>query len=336
MLNLTEIASLIEKPELCSAVHTNDLEKLCITYPYSQIFPLLYLKSLAQSSDIRLDAELQKYAYRISDRTVLYNLLHEKSNVLPVELVEPQTVLQVDEQPVELPKTSIEIVETEVQTQSLEPVVESLEEPAISEITLEEVVEEKEIYTEDTEEVLPSLPNELLQTLSGGIGYSLEAEEAKITQIEQEQLEAAKKEQEKQRLIEVLTVKKVVVEEETERSFTSWLKQNDAYVDLEEEKPNVDELLGSIHQNEVLVDTEKEKLFASRTEKNEMYNPIKKAKQSLDESQLPVSETLARIFAAQGNFPKAIQIYQQLMLIIPEKKIFFATRIEELNKKLNT
>ena len=48
------------------------------------------------------------------------------------------------------------------------------------------------------------------------------------------------------------------------------------------------------------------------------------------------TETLANIFAIQGNFPKAIIAYEQLMLTNPEKKIFFAQRIKELKEKLNT
>ena len=65
------------------------------------------------------------------------------------------------------------------------------------------------------------------------------------------------------------------------------------------------------------------------------FNPVEKAKESIDEAKLPASETLAKIFEAQGNFPKAIHSYQSLMLLFPEKKIFFADRIQQLEKKLN-
>ena len=49
---------------------------------------------------------------------------------------------------------------------------------------------------------------------------------------------------------------------------------------------------------------------------------------------MPVSETLAKIFAVQGNYPKAIFAYEQLILLIPEKKAFFASQIQELKKKI--
>ena len=51
---------------------------------------------------------------------------------------------------------------------------------------------------------------------------------------------------------------------------------------------------------------------------------------------MPVSETLAKIFEAQGNYPKAIFTYEQLILRIPEKKTFFANQIEKIKQKLNT
>jgi hypothetical protein len=69
--------------------------------------------------------------------------------------------------------------------------------------------------------------------------------------------------------------------------------------------------------------------------KKEFFSPAKKAKESLSEDKLPVSETLAKVYVMQGNYPKAIQAYNELILAFPEKKIFFANQIEDLKKKLN-
>ena len=69
-------------------------------------------------------------------------------------------------------------------------------------------------------------------------------------------------------------------------------------------------------------------------QKRDFYSPIKKAKESIDENKMPVSETLAKIFILQGNYPKAIYVYEQLILLYPEKKNIFATQIKHLSIKL--
>ncbi len=79
----------------------------------------------------------------------------------------------------------------------------------------------------------------------------------------------------------------------------------------------------------------KPEFYTFEKPKKEFFSPTKKAKESLDENKMPVSETLAKIFALQGNFSKAIYVYEQLILIFPEKKPFFATQIKNLKKKLN-
>ena len=48
-----------------------------------------------------------------------------------------------------------------------------------------------------------------------------------------------------------------------------------------------------------------------------------------------VTETLAQIYADQMLYPKAIATYQKLMLKYPEKSRYFASRIENLEKKTN-
>lgn len=354
MLNLNEIAARIERPELCVSQDIDSLRTLCETYPYSQVFPLLYLKTLAQTNDVRLDNELQKYAYRIADRTVLFDLLSGKT--ADVSTVQDSIVSEdaiVEETPVvEQQETPLPVIEVPEQIIVSEPEVKEESEAIVSvvEEVVDTVVEETVVVfpVENPPLDLPTLPDEVLQELDLPTKiYSLEAEEAKIAQqkIEETDTEERNLEEEKQKLIAALTpskplmaVKEPKLDPQTNRSFTSWLKSSDTLPieESEKEKQDSSTLIDHFISSEPKISTPKEKLFEDRTDKNELYNPTRKAKESLDESQLPVSETLAKIFAAQGNYPKAIFAYTQLMLIFPEKKVFFATQIEELNKKLNT
>ncbi len=71
----------------------------------------------------------------------------------------------------------------------------------------------------------------------------------------------------------------------------------------------------------------------SRPDKKEFYNPQNEAIEStIDDDEFLITETLARIHADQGNLQKAIEIYQKLILKIPEKSSYFAARIQDLNK----
>jgi len=68
--------------------------------------------------------------------------------------------------------------------------------------------------------------------------------------------------------------------------------------------------------------------------KKDFFKPQATAKESIAKKKLPVSETLAKVFESQGNYPMAISTYEQLILIFPKKKIFFANQIEKIKSKI--
>ena len=58
-----------------------------------------------------------------------------------------------------------------------------------------------------------------------------------------------------------------------------------------------------------------------------------KAKESLIENEDLVTETLAKIYALQGNISKAVRAYEILSLKFPQKSAYFATLIQNLKKQ---
>jgi len=268
MLNSEYIHSKLTNIQTCSSEDAIHFASMIELYPYASSFSILYLKSLSNSKDIRFDSELEKHAFRIQSRSVLYDLLHNKN--------EEQQVL------------SPEIIEIETQ----------------QEITSEELVIE-EIENRDLE-----LEKQILSA-----AFSANYVDKELTQIEPEVVSSE--------IIflptqEMLSPKKPEIDDLTSISFGSWLKVNNSRAILSEE---------------IDTDEPKQEFYTFEKPKKEFFSPLKKAKESVDENKMPVSETLARIFELQGNLPKAIYVYEQLSLIFPKKKPYFASQINLLKKK---
>jgi hypothetical protein len=375
MLNLEQIAERIEHPQRCSKEDIADLQNLTEKYPYSQLFSILYLKSLSSNNDVRFDEELSKHAYRITDRAQLYRLIQD--NDQPVAQVVEQTIEESIVEPVFLDKVE-ERNELPIIQEILTPVVEIQQES----IPVEEVhIPEIEIQTEPTpevktiedEEVNSVLESEVLAepeiievetAVNAGeeiidIEEKIEVEE---TSVELESIEATER-FDKELLSEAIVsnynldhledikipsedikeekiIEKTSIEPSTapigKKSFSSWLRSNENEIEtVDFERARIELIVDQFIKEEPSITRPSKTKEIEEKPKREFYSPAKKAKASLDVQSMPVSETLAKIFALQGNYPKAIYAYEQLILTNPEKKVFFASQIEELQKKLN-
>ena len=98
-------------------------------------------------------------------------------------------------------------------------------------------------------------------------------------------------------------------------SFTQWLDPDQGNDEI---KQVLDEIIAEKKQR--------------ASEKVEFFSASKMAKRSLDDGDGLVTETLARIHAAQGNTEKAVETYKRLAAMHPEREAYFLSLAQELSK----
>ena len=375
MLSSESIHLQMRNTSICSTLHLNELKELMDLYPYASSIVTLYLKSLANDQDLRLSSQLEKYAYQIPNRALLYDLLvtqtnipREEVNVQPERIEEVPSEIPAEEKTVEVEQiapivpVSLEasVVEQTVEVEQIVPIdsisvesipVEQTETPVFSDeeteeletliepiskteiLTTKEIVVEQEVLDEGEEESSLNIPHQIeetreldevdtmIQSAVISSSYLQLAYPGAAEEVETEENNAPIEEtQEEEVVLETIQVLEPSATIEP-KSFTDWLKMGEI-LDGSSEEPAPEEKKPSFYHFE--------------KPKKEFFSPVKKAKESLDENKMPVSETLAQVFALQGNINKAILVYEQLILIFPEKKSFFASQIRNLKRKLNS
>jgi tetratricopeptide (TPR) repeat protein len=308
-MNTEQLAAFIENPHLLTANEIPALRQLSNKHPYSSAIHLLYVAAIARFQSIDLDDVLSDVAFQISDRSRLYHLIHNDEPISETLIPSvKEEVSQIEETPL------IELNTTEVLVKEIEIIeLETKEEPLVEEQQLEEE------FLFDFEKQPSILQTDYFSEISDQNSKnkkdSTEKTEEKVSIDSSQKTFVAwlKSGEDKASTIEKTTTSEI----KTVQSYTEQLTTKKA-----NEKAN--ELIAKY--------IETDPKLAKPTQ--EFYKPSEKAKESVDENAIPVSETLARIYEKQGNFPKAIHIYHQLSLANPEKKSFFASRIEDLKKKI--
>ena len=263
-------------------------------YPYASVFAIAYLRGLKKMEHIQFEEELHQHAFKIANRNVLYQLVNQLE-----EETEAETEAKVDAE-AEIDAEVVTEAETEEKTETLEE-TEVVEETVAEAKTETEALAVVEIKTETELEELIHSGSEIIEKADTELATLINASAATTTFIHEfnqqgAEVDAELTKNELPKESKALPSKAEI--ESTPKSFNQWLT------------------------------------IGEKTNNPEFYSPSKKAKESIDANKMPVSETLAKIFVLQGNYPKAIYVYEQLIIIYPKKKSIFASQIKQLSNKL--
>jgi hypothetical protein len=303
-VNKREFIRALDHFKSINSTEIENIQSLVNEFPYFQSAQLLLTKAFHSSDNFNFEQQLRKTAAYAADRRILHELLF--ANTAVIEPIETE---------VHVPEESEEVTTPIVEVNNKEEKINSTKKEH-KEVNLSLAIIEKSDQINDELEQ---------QVLTSAINSSILLEVSDEINLEDFPIRETSKTVQNQKEIEQGTSNNF--NDLESHSFSGWLSH---YSDNNNKKP-LWESVEEVEKAKSMVDSK-----SNLPSKHEFYSPSKMAKLSVQDNDDLITETLANIYADQENFEKAIKSFQKLQLKYPEKKIYFAGRIKEIENQLNS
>jgi len=336
-VNQETLSNIVNQFEPIEANVSMDLVQLCNTFPYFPIPFMLLGKQYSQKKDFRTDTTIFQAALRVQSREWLFNYINAESikKQENSELISKVTFPEenkVIEEPIQ--------IEQQINKFTPEPFIEN---KALFES--DPIIENKEniepvIYFNNEIESFLFMPStDSINVMEDDIEVKSTGRSLLFNPEIEEKLEAPQntdKDSPKpfysmgyniEDYFEAPAEPIRIEPEHQENDFFSWLNsenQNQGPVNKSE-----------IAKKDSLIEKFIKDSPSVTRPKQEFFSPEKAMRKSEVLDFAIATETLAKIYLKQGYPEKAIKVYEQLELKIPEKMSYFAALIEKIKEEHN-
>lgn len=301
---LNDLINYIENPAMLREESIIDLTLLAEQYPYFQALQLLRVKNLHNIAPDAIKPILNYTAAYVTDRKILYYLLHPIQEKSDTEKAKPH--------------------EKQIKDTIRENIADTL-------INQKEYVEKH-----SGEEIEFSTSFDLRKEY--GQGIELDEFVIRINNTEKEAFELIPEKAITEKSDKSLTA---VTKPEEKPVSENKRPQEDILMLINKGvlSDDLNTILGEQSEEKV----KKNSLIDNFLKSNPKIVPVKTgetgihdiSEESVKENEHLITDTLANIYLKQGHYAKAIFAYEKLSLKYPEKSIYFAARIEEIKKLKN-
>ena len=320
-MNKNQFISLIKKPTSIDEKGLKSIKSLTDSFPYCQIAHILDAKANSDANTMHANDTLKKAAVYSTNRTKLKHIINLKGSSAPKQSVETKAAAptKVEEKKEEVKETKIlekakptKLVQDDIASEIQRTLAKSKE---IKKNTVDVKVEVKEPKKEEKK----TPPKKTKKTAEKSTEVKKETSKKKI----EEYLENLP--------LPTFSVYSsrlggLIVNDSDDFASTSFDYQPYNYYISAPEKLNKSTIIDEFIEKAPSI-----KRIKPDAKSNQPIENL--ADKSIKRKRVPKTETLAKLYLSQGNKAKALKIYEDLLLKVPEKRTYFAAQIEKLKNK---